>query len=338
MYIKQMKSTSLIKGGQLLLYLGIALFGFAIFTAMYLPPIPSKTIYIDDGCLRITEGNMSPADSMFDLGYPLSDKDIIHELVVNEYGDRLYRIDRSKQIRVEDYNNCWTVNTFATCLRRLAEEEKDKFALSDLDRIEPSLDTHLEDGMVITVTRVTTEDVTEEEKMYAWYDMIPDDKLPRGKVTTVKWGEPGMKEVTYRKFYKNGELTLTKKIGEKITKPVVPGVKHVGSRVMTMSRSGYRGKRILEMEATAYDIGPKSTGKWSDGLTATGKKATYGIVAVDPKVIPLGTKLFVEGYGYAVAEDVGGAIKGLRIDLLFESRKEALKFGRRKVKVYILEE
>ena len=57
---------------------------------------------------------------------------------------------------------------------------------------------------------------------------------------------------------------------------------------------------------------------------------------MDPRIIPLGTKMFIEGYGYAVADDVGGAIKGSRIDLAFNSRAEALQFGRQTVKVYIL--
>ena len=71
-------------------------------------------------------------------------------------------------------------------------------------------------------------------------------------------------------------------------------------------------------------------------------KAQYGVVAVDPSVIPLGTKLYIEAvdgswtYGYAVAGDTGGAIKGNRIDLFFNSNAEAMSFGRRQAKVYVL--
>ena len=67
-----------------------------------------------------------------------------------------------------------------------------------------------------------------------------------------------------------------------------------------------------------------------------GTRLRYGVVAVDPRVIPLGTKLYIEGYGYAVAEDTGGAIKGNRIDLCYTDRAKAEAFGRRNVKVYIL--
>ena len=102
---------------------------------------------------------------------------------------------------------------------------------------------------------------------------------------------------------------------------------------------GFRNYReVRSMEATAYYPGPECTGKWAAyGLTFTGKKAGYGIVAVDPTVIPLGSKLYVVGYGYAEAEDIGGLIKGNIIDLCFETYQEALNYGRQRVKVYILE-
>ena len=94
------------------------------------------------------------------------------------------------------------------------------------------------------------------------------------------------------------------------------------------------------MVASAYDLSYESTGKRPGdkyfGITASGTKARPGVVAVDPSVIPLGTRLYVEGYGFAVAEDTGGAIKGNRIDLFYENRKQALNYGMRKVKVYIL--
>jgi 3D (Asp-Asp-Asp) domain-containing protein len=65
-------------------------------------------------------------------------------------------------------------------------------------------------------------------------------------------------------------------------------------------------------------------------------RATHGVVAVDPNVIPLYTRLYIEGYGPAIAGDIGGAIRGQRIDLCFDSLGEALDWGRRPVTVYIL--
>jgi len=94
-------------------------------------------------------------------------------------------------------------------------------------------------------------------------------------------------------------------------------------------------KRVLDMTATAYGPGPLDNGKWNN-LTYMGGTVRKGVVAVDPTVIPMGTKLWVEGYGEAIAEDQGSAIKGNRIDLAFNTRKEALDYGIQKVKVYVL--
>lgn len=103
---------------------------------------------------------------------------------------------------------------------------------------------------------------------------------------------------------------------------------------------------VYQLEATAYCACHSCCGKWPGnkwyGITATGTRAKVGTIAVDPNVIPLGTKVYIEGlygaknYGYAVAEDTGGAIKGQIIDLYFNTHKETVNWGRQQVKVYIL--
>lgn len=95
--------------------------------------------------------------------------------------------------------------------------------------------------------------------------------------------------------------------------------------------SKYRKK--MTMQATAYT----SQDPGSGNLTKREHRLRKGLVAVDPRVIPLGTRLYVEGYGYAVADDIGSAIKGAKIDLAYENRKEALKFGRRMLTVFVLD-
>lgn len=96
---------------------------------------------------------------------------------------------------------------------------------------------------------------------------------------------------------------------------------------------GLRYKAVMAMEATAY----LPTDGSSEGLTATGIPATYGVVAVDPSVIPLGSRVYIPGYGEALAADVGGAIIGYSIDLCMETYAECMNFGRRTVTVYVLE-
>lgn len=94
-------------------------------------------------------------------------------------------------------------------------------------------------------------------------------------------------------------------------------------------------RQIIDMTATAYAPGPLDNGKWND-KTYLGGTVRYGVAAVDPNVIPMGSKLWIEGYGPAIAEDQGSAIKGNRIDLAFNNRQQALDYGIQKIKVYVL--
>ena len=92
--------------------------------------------------------------------------------------------------------------------------------------------------------------------------------------------------------------------------------------------------RTITMRSTAYTSDPSENGGYS--TTAMGTAIRYGVAAVDPNVIPLGTRLYIEGYGYARAEDTGGAIKGNKIDLVFGSKSQSNSWGRRTVRVTIL--
>lgn len=94
-----------------------------------------------------------------------------------------------------------------------------------------------------------------------------------------------------------------------------------------------RYSRSLIMSASAYTAHDPGNGSY----TYRGNLLRKGMVAVDPTVIPLGTRLYIKGYGYAIADDIGGAIKGQRIDLAFDNRREALNFGIQKVTVLIID-
>ena len=96
---------------------------------------------------------------------------------------------------------------------------------------------------------------------------------------------------------------------------------------------GFSYTAVMSMEATAYL--PNDPG--CTGITAIGIPATYGVVAVDPGIIPLGSRVYIPGYGEAIAADTGGAIYGYRIDLCMEDYYEAMDFGRRTVTVYLLD-
>jgi len=94
--------------------------------------------------------------------------------------------------------------------------------------------------------------------------------------------------------------------------------------------------RIEPMQATGYDSGPVSPKRGYVGLTSIGERARFGIIAVDPRVVPYRSRLYIEGYGPGLAADTGGGIKGHRLDLCFDSTRQARDWGRRKVQAYVL--
>ncbi len=220
----------------------------------------------------------------------------------------------------------------------LAESE---ILLRPEDKVNPGMESGLTPGMSIKVTRVTSEVIVRQVRIPYRTEERPDLGMDRGEIRVLRSGVEGLREQEVRITYEDGKVVNETVISGKVLREPVSKVMRVGTRnpvrTLLTSRGSFRYREVKTMVATAYEPGPTSCGKWADGYTAIGLKAVPGIVAVDPKVIPLRTKLYVEGYGPAIAGDVGGAIKGNRIDLLFETVEEALRYGKRTVKVYILE-
>lgn len=212
-------------------------------------------------------------------------------------------------------------------------------AVGPKDRVEPSPDTHLflgPQGPVreVRVVRVREEDTTRLVELPFGTEKHQDASLPAGQVREVRAGKPGLREVTVRTRYEDGKPVARTVVAERVVRAPVDRVLSVGTAgVVYRGGEPLRYRRMLRMEATAYSPGDGHT---PDAYTATGRRAGRGVVAVDPRVIPLGTRLYIDGYGPAVAGDVGGAIRGNRIDLGFDSVSEARAFGRRPVTVYVL--
>ncbi|MCD7778759.1 MAG: G5 domain-containing protein [Clostridiales bacterium] len=193
-----------------------------------------------------------------------------------------------------------------------------------------------------------------ETKIVDYYydtETVENPNLEEGVKNVLTEGQIGSREVTIRVAYEDGKAVSTEILSEKILVAPVNKVIEIGTKVeepepeeeVASAFSAFTSGNIVRqliMNASAYSIDYACTGKTPGmagyGITASGIKAQYGVVAVDPRVIPLGTKLYVEGYGYCVAADTGGAIKGNKIDLCFNSYSEAVNYGRRNVTVYVL--
>lgn len=205
--------------------------------------------------------------------------------------------------------------------------------LSKLDRCSLSQKALLSDGATLTITRIRSEDTVEHTAIPFPVKQSYSSTMTIGDKTVKLAGVKGDRAVKYHTTYKDDVPTSHYKLSESVTAPK-PQLEVIGTRGMTLASRGYfGGRRIIEMVATGY--GPGGNGRWG-AHTSSGLKPGFGVVAVDPRFIPLGTRLYIDGYGYAVAGDTGGAIKGNRIDLGRDTNEEAAAEGRKKVRVLVL--
>jgi uncharacterized protein YabE (DUF348 family) len=208
----------------------------------------------------------------------------------------------------------------------------------------------VEANMKVEVVRVKEEVLAEKEEIP--FDVVekPSKTMNDGETQVVNAGVSGLKEKYYKITYENGKPIDRTFINEKVVKLAINQVVEYGTVLNFKNSRGelVRYSKALNMRATAYTSSYADTGKNPGdphfGITYSGLKAREGIIAVDPKVIPLGTKVYVEvpgsapDYGFAIAADIGSAIKGKHIDLYFDTSSLVGRWGSRSVMVYVLNE
>lgn len=217
------------------------------------------------------------------------------------------------------------------------------------DRVEPSLDSEITEDMHVNVFRVAERQITVDKEIPFASKEVSDSSLKRGKTKIKTKGQNGLKRVVYNVTTENGIEVKRELVSETTVKNPVTQIVAVGTGESAKTASDKKvvavnaGKSLsyskkITVTATAYTDS-------SGNKTASGRMPQYGVIAVDPKVIPLGTRLYVEStddgkswtYGYCVAGDTGGAIKGNKIDLYYNSESECVRFGRRTAIVYVLD-
>lgn len=204
--------------------------------------------------------------------------------------------------------------------------------------VEPALGSPLRSGMEIAIPDVVVRVETEKESVAPKTKHTSDTSLARGEKRVVDPGRPGKIVRVFRVVVTDGIETAPVLAAEEVVQEPRPRVIAVGTGApdsvpATSTSARWTGSMRLSMVATGYS--PAQPGLST--TTATGARARRGVVAVDPDVIPLGTRVYVPGYGVAVAADTGGAIRGSRIDLCFDSVAEAIQWGRRTVTVVVLD-
>ena len=216
------------------------------------------------------------------------------------------------------------------------------------DKFSAALDTMVTANMDITVVRCETKVLEETESIPFDSETKKTDSLYKGVTKVEQEGEKGEKTLIYSVSYEDGvevsrtltDTVVTKEAKNKVTlvgtkKRAITSTSSYGRK---MSKEELAGARCITVTATAY-----SSDCDGGARTCLGKTPCYGTVAVDPSVIPLGTKMYIVSpsgnyvYGYCFAGDTGGAIKGNKVDLFMNSSKECRNFGRRTMLVYILD-
>ncbi len=197
------------------------------------------------------------------------------------------------------------------------------------------------DQLVQGVRRITAVHVT-KERVLSWQtinystDITYTKDLPHRKKVIDKKGIKGLRGIVTEKItYPNGKVK-TKVVEKWMEKDSVTEIARVGNKydLMQTTINGVKVSywRTLEVKATSYD----STCYGCNHTTATGAYLTKGIVAVDPKVIPMHTSMYIPGYGFGKAEDTGGMIKGNRIDLAYDDIRYG-DWSKRWVTIYIID-
>lgn len=284
---------------------------------------------------------LSPYDR---VSAPLTDRVRNHDRV---------EVKRAIPVTLEADDQILELQTSADHVAELLRQADVKLGVWDI--VEPGLDARVHSGDHIRVIRVTKQIVYETEILP--FDIVTrDDKsISRGKEVVLQEGQDGLVEHKIERVFRDGKLYEERILESHTKRDVTDRIIAQGTRsdvailsasspnIQTVTKEGltFGVKKIIEATLTAYDAGPVSTGKTEDhpeyGITYTGTRVEEGrTVAVDPTVIPFGWWIYIDGYGFRRAEDKGSAIKGNKVDIYFDSYEEAVTFGRKKGKVYII--
>lgn len=266
--------------------------------------------------------------SAHDQVYPNLDENIENNLEVT--------IDFAFLVKVNDGGKEEEVYTTSISVEDFLKQQE--IVLNELDRVENDLTATLTADDTINIIRVEKSNETVQEKVNYATVTKKDSSLLKGSQKVITQGQEGLVNKEYEVVKENGVVVSKTLLKETKVKDAVDKVVAVGTQVSVAqaSRGSVTSGEELTVTATAYT--PYCTG--CSGVTATGinlkNNPDLKVIAVDPSIIPLGTKVYVEGYGYAIAGDTGGAIKGNKIDVFFPTKSQAYNWGRKTVKIRIL--
>lgn len=268
-------------------------------------------------------------------------------------GDRI-TIDKAKPITLTADGESKTVYTTGKTVGAALTDLK--IDLGELDKVTPAQEAGLPDNSEIKVVRVNKQ-LEEETEPIAFETVKKNDpQIVKGKEQVVQEGKEGVLLKKKEKLFEDGVLVSEQVVDQKVQSESVQKVVAIGTKnpVAVLSASSpstdvnkggvnFPVKQVINnVTLTAYSAGASSTGKSSGnpsyGLTSSGARVSEGrTIAVDPKVIPMGWWVYIDGIGFRRAEDTGSAVKGNVIDVYFDSNDYANRFGtKRGYTVYVI--
>lgn len=242
------------------------------------------------------------------------------------------------------------ISTLKSNVEDVLAEQNVKYDENDIISI--PLDQKISDGDKIEVIDVTEKTVKEDKEVPFEVSVVEDKNLLKGNTKVEVEGQPGSNELLYKVTYHNGKQVEKKFIEETVvTKPVDKIIKK-GSKVELQVASS-RGEST-RVNHTSYSnnsskvnssssnsnrkhISVVATAYTGHSITSTGTTPKWGTIAVDPSVIPYGTKVYIPQFGKTfIAEDCGSAIKGNKIDIYMNDEVSVKNWGRKTIDIYIV--
>ena len=288
-----------------------------------------------------------PSEVLAEAGIEVSRADIVE---MNEEGMRPeITVLRNQIIYINNGGQQMVTNSYGLTVGELLKSLN--LELNEGDAIDVALETMTYDGMELNIDRWTTSTEFVYEEVPFETEYVQTSKMLKGDEKIVTEGVNGELKHTAKVVFFNGqevsrEIIATEQTAEPVNQVIKQGTFEaeqgkltIGDGVIvTADGEVYTYNRTMSVKATAYT----HTDKGCDKITATGTTVHWGTVAVDPKLIPYGTKMFIVSndgkfvYGLSAAEDCGGSIKGNRIDLYMPTTKQCFSFGVRNCTIYFL--
>ena len=286
-------------------------------------------------------------DILADAGIELGRADLVE---VSEEGLRPeITIRRAMLIRINNGGHSLVTHSYGGTVGELLG--RIRLTLNEGDVIDVDLSAETYDGMELNIDRWTTVTKTFLESVPYNTVYVDESLMLKGDEKVVTEGVEGQVAHTATVTYFNGQevsrqVLSSEQVSAPVDQVIARGTLEVEKGKLTITDGiivtpdgeVYTYDRTMKVKATAYT----HTDKGCDMITATGTTVHWGTVAVDPKLIPYGTKMFIVSndgkyvYGLSTAEDCGGSIKGKRIDLYMPTTSECFQFGMRNCTVYFL--